>query len=451
MSTRTIRATGENPVLPPGTAMPGLLQGVSALRDRRAALMRLRDRFGPDFTIKLPTFGTVVVISEPDEVRQIFKTRPEDLDQIEANLGRVLGPNSLFALEGRRHKDQRKLLVPPFHGRRLAGYESVMVDEASREFASWPQGREMSVLDSMMSITLNIILRAVFGAQGSEFERLRVVIPPMVELGSKLIVVPVPTWDLGRFSPWGRLNRYRREYDAIVDGLIATAVADPGLADRGDVLAMMVQSRYDDGSAMTNAEISDQLLTLLTAGHETTATTLAWAIERLRRHPAILDRLVAEVDAGVDDLLTAVILEVQRTRPVIDSTFRQVKASSYSVGPWVLPRGQNIMVGIDLVHTDDAVFADAARFDPDRFLGARPDPHEWIPFGGGVRRCIGAAFATMELHTVLRTLLTDYSIEPTLAPDESWYSRGVAFAPGSGGRIVVRRRSRRDVPTGGPS
>jgi cytochrome P450 family 138 len=422
--------------LPDGPASPRLMQGVMAFAAPLWTLRRLHERYGSAFTIDVPVLGKVVIISDPAEVKQLFTTSPEIADNLEFNLGRVLGPHSFFALSGNAHKRQRKLLVPPFHGRRLRGYEAIVEEEAVREMATWPEGREFATQDSMMRITLNAILRTVFGADGAELAALRELLPAMVKLGSRLAALPMPR---GSFGPWRRALGYRREYDAIVDRLIAAA-RDDRLAERGDVLALMLRSRYDDGTAMSRDEIADQLLTLLAAGHETTATTLAWAVERLRRHPAVLRRLADEVDAGGSDLREATILEVQRVRPVIDKTGRQVRAPSMELGRWTLPRGQVVAVSIYLIHHDEALFPHARRFDPDRFVGARPDTYQWIPFGGGVRRCIGAAFAHMEMNVVLRTLLRDFTLEPTTERGERWHSRGIAFCPAQGGRAVVRRR-----------
>ena len=429
--------------LPPGPPFPRALQGVAALADRRIALQILRGRYGSAFSIDLPIFGHMVVLSDPGDIRQLFRIGSDAADTTDANLGRVMGPNSLFALSGDRHRAQRKLLTPPFHGRRLAAYEAIVEREAINEFSSWPHDRTFAAMPSMMRITLNVILRAVFGAEGQEFERLREILPPGIQLGSKLALIPVPQWDWGRWSPWGRFRQYRRDYDATVEQLIEKALADPNLASRDDVLSILLQSRYEDGSPMTYAEIADELITMLAAGHETTATTLAWAIERLQRHPELLDRLVADLDDGSEELLHATILEIQRTRPVIDVTFRQVKASSLQIGPWTLPQGQTIVASIGLLHADEAVFPDARRFDPDRFLSQSPDPAEWIPYGGGIRRCIGAAFATMEMRVVLRTLLRNYIISPSSARDERWQSRGVAVAPARGARVRIQPRQSR--------
>jgi cytochrome P450 len=388
--------------------------------------------------LNLPIFGRALMVSEPAEVKALFTSPPEVVDNFEMNLGRVLGPGSFFALEGEAHKRQRKLLAPPFHGRRLAAYESLIEQEAVREMAGWPEGREFATLESMMRITLNVILRAVFGAEGAEFEQLRTLLPDFVKLGSRLVTLPLPRDRFGPLNPWRRFDRYRARYDAIVGRLIDKA--EPDLDHREDILAMMLQARYDDGSRMSRSEIADQLLTLLTAGHETTATTLAWAVERLRRHPDVLRRLRAEVDAGGSELRQATIWEVQRVRPVIDVTGRQVRADSMQLGRWTLPKGQMVIVNMFLIHDDENLFPNARAFDPDRFVGERPDTYTWLPFGGGARRCIGAAFADLEMNVVLRTVVRDFDLQPTDAPDERWHNRGVAYAPAKGGRAVVHRR-----------
>ena len=426
--------------LPPGPRLPRAVQGALALTNRRTALQMLRRIYGSAFTIDLPIFGQLVVISDPNEIRQLFKAAPHIVDTTDANLGRVMGQNSMFAMMGDRHRAQRKLLTPSFNGRRLAAYESIIEREAAQEFSTWPEDEAFATLPSMMRITLNVILRAVFGADGREFARLREILPAGIKLGSALALIPVPQWDWGRLSPWGRFYRYRREYDAIVDRLIDNALADPGLAHRDDVLALMLQSRYDDGSAMSRDEIADELITMLAAGHETTATTLAWAVERLQRHPGLLDRLVAELDTGAEELLSATIFEILRCRPVIDTTFRQVKGPTLQIGPWTLSEGMTIAASIGLLHSDESVFHAADEFDPDRFVSERPDPVLWIPYGGGVRRCIGAAFASMEIRVVLRTLLRGYAICPSNARGEGFKARSVTLAPSRGALVRARRR-----------
>ncbi|MEU6188003.1 cytochrome P450 [Nocardia sp. NPDC047038] len=426
--------------LPDGPSTPPIVQNLQILTGRTRTWRRMHDRYGSAFTIQMPRFGRSVVLADPAEIKALFTASADLVDNIDINLGQFLGPGSLFALSGNEHRKQRKLLTPPFHGRRLTVYESLIEEEAVHEMASWPSGREFATMDSMMRITLNVILRAVFGAEGADFEELRRLLPRLVLIGSALAAIPVPQRALGRFGPWARFAAYRRRYDEIVGQLIDRAASDR-IEERDDVLAMMLQARYDDGSAMSHSEIADELLTLLTAGHETTATTLSWTIERLRRHPDILRRLVAEADAGGSQLREATLLEVQRVRPVIDATFRQVRAETLQLGRWTLPKGQKVVANIRLMHDNEELFPNARAFDPDRFVGVRPGTFSWIPFGGGSRRCIGAAFATMEMNVVLRTLLRDFTLEPTDARDERTHFRGVALVPAEKGRAVVHRRT----------
>ena len=428
--------TVTDPVLPDGPTSPRLVQALSFVISRNRTMHRLRERYGSAFTVDSLNLGRMVMLADAAEVRQLFQTPPEDADTPDANLGSVLGPGSFFAITGEEHRKQRKLLTPPFHGRRLRAYESLIERETRRETASWPQGRPFAVMPSTMRITLNVILQAVFGAEGDELDELRALLPSLVKVGSVLAVLPVLRRDLGGYGPGARFRRLRRQYDAVVGRLIDRAAADPDLAERDDVLAMLLQSRYDDGSAMSRGEIADQLLTLLAAGHETTATTLAWTVERLRRHPQVLDRLVTEGD----DLRAATLIEVQRVRPVIEMTSRQVRAEHLRIGRWTIPRGTVVTACISLLHDDESLFPDPQVFDPDRFVGARADTSGWIPFGGGVRRCIGAAFATLEMNVVLRTVLSDFTLEPTNDPPERSHNRGIAVAPAKGGLAVVHRR-----------
>jgi cytochrome P450 family 138 len=411
------------------------------MANRTAALQMLRRRYGSAFTVNVPIFGRIVVLSDPNHIRELFRAGPDVADTTDASLGRVMGPNSLFALSGDRYRAHRNLLTPPFHGRRLTAYEAIVEREALREFSTWPHGRRFATIPSMTRITLNVMLRAVLGADGEELERLREMLPPAIRLGSNLVLVPMPQWDWGRWSPYGRFLRYRREYDAIVDRLIDRAHADPNFVTREDVLALMLQSRYEDGSPMTRAEVADELITFLAAGHETTATSLAWIVERIQRHPVLLDRLVADIDSGSDELLNATIQEVLRTRPSIDSTFRKVMSPTMRIGPWTLPQGQTVVASIGLLHSDQDVFGDAKGFEPDRFLVQAPHPTEFIPYGGGIRRCIGAAFANMEMRVVIRTLLRHYTISPSNAPAERAQTVRVSITPSRGARVRVQPRA----------
>jgi cytochrome P450 family 138 len=244
----------------------------------------------------------------------------------------------------------------------------------------------------------------------------------------------------------GRLAEYRRQYDAVINRLIDRVQADPEFEERDDVLALLLHSTYEDGSAMCRQDIADELLTLLAAGHETTAATLGWAFERISRHPEVLSKLVAEAATDENEYRQATILEVQRARTVIDFAGRHVYSPTFELGEWVIPQGYSIVVAIARLHERSKDFADPERFDPQRFIGSRPPTFAFIPFGGGTRRCVGAAFANVEMDVVLRTVLRHFVIDTTTAPDEKVHSRGVAYTPKGGGRVVVHRRP---TPLGG--
>lgn len=435
-------ATTDPVRLPPGPALPKFAQGVALLAARNRAVTALGQRWGSAFTVNVPIIGRAVVVSDPVLIKDLFMTGNELLGR-PSNLGTVFGPGSTFSLDGAEHRRRRKLLVPAFHGRRMAGYETIVEEEVLRETSGWPQGREFETLPSTMRITLNAILRTVFGAQGSELDELRELLPPWVSLATRMAIVPPRLRrDLGPWSPWGRVAQYRRRYDDVITSLIGQARAHTGAEERNDVLALLLAARYEDGSPISDEHVGDELLTLLAAGHETTATTLAWAVERIRRHPRLLSRLAAEVDAGGSQLRQATIWEVQRTRPVVEGTSRLTRTRIH-LGPWVIPEGCVVVTSFSLVHYSEANYADAAAFNPDRFLEHPPDSYTWIPFGGGVRRCIGAAFANMEMDVTLRTLLREFEFAPTDGPPERHHSRGVANAPARGGRAVVYRRAAR--------
>ena len=426
--------------LPPAARIPKLLCGPIFATSRRGMINRLARRHGNVFTLNIPIYGRVVIVGDPQLAKQIFTTSPEELGNIQPNLSRLFGTGSVFALDGDDHRRRRRLLAPPFHGKSMKNYEAIIEEETLRETANWPEGQPFPTMPSMMHITLNAILRAVFGADGAELDELRRLIPPWVTLGSRLAALPKPKRTYGRFSPWGRLDRWRRQYDVVIDKLIAAERADPNFAERTDVLALMLRSTYDDGSAMSRKDIGDELLTLLAAGHETTASTLGWAFERLIRHPDLLSALVEEADSGGNELRQATILEVQRARTVIDFAARRVYPPTYQLGEWVLSQGDSIIVSIGRIHDDPSVYPDPELFDPQRYIGNKPSTFAWIPFGGGTRRCVGAAFANMEMDVVLRTVLRNFTIETTTEPAERWHCRGVAYTPKDGGRVVVHRR-----------
>jgi cytochrome P450 len=428
----------------PPRMIPKAVQGIAFFAARRWTTQQLARRYGSAFRLNVPVFGRLMVVVDPQLAKQVFTTRPDDLGAIQPNLSRLVGSGSVFGLEGADHRRRRKLLAQPFHANNMKNYEAIVEEETLREVATWPEGERFETIEPMRRITLNVILRAVFGAEGSEFDDLRQVIQRWIRLGAPLATLPIPSRTYGRYTPWGRLAAWRHKYDVIIDQLMEKARADPNLEHRTDVLALMLPSTYEDRSAMSREDIRDELLALLVAGHETTATTLGWVFERLSRHPELLSALVAEADTDDNELRHATIYEVQRTRPTVDIFGRRVTAPLFELGDWVIPRDYSIVVSISQCHVNADAFPEPERFDPQRYIGSKPSPFAWIPFGGGTRRCAGAAFAKMEMNVVLRTVLRHFTIETTATPGEKWQNgRGLgSLTPKDGGRIVVHQRRR---------
>ncbi|VBA60737.1 Putative cytochrome P450 138 [Mycobacterium attenuatum] len=432
-----------NAKLPPAPprVIPKGLQGIAFFATRRWATEQLAHRYGGAFRLDVPVFGRLVVVADPRLAKQVFSSRTDELGAIQPNLSRLLGSGSVFGLDGDEHRRRRKLLAHPFRASNMQNYERIVEQETLREIADWPDGKAFSTLPAMKRITLNVILRAVFGAEGDDFDELRQVIIPWAKWGSRLSTLPLPARTYGRYTPWGRLAEWRGKYDAIIDRIIDKAQSDPqsgkDMHDRGDILSLLLRSAYDDGSAMSRKDVRDDLLTLLVAGHETTATTLAWVFERLTRQPELLSALVAEADTDDNELRHAAIYEVQRTRSVIDFSGRRVRAPAFELGEYVIPQGYSIVVSLSRCHADADTFPNPDRFDPRRYIDGKPSPFAWVPFGGGTRRCAGAAFAKMEMNVVLRTILRHLTIETTTAPPEKIRAGGLGFLPKDGGRIVV--------------
>jgi cytochrome P450 len=360
----------------------------------------------------------------------------------------VIGPYSLFSLDEDRHLERRRIVLPPFHGERMHSYESIVEEETLNEIGTWPDGQEIRTAEPFMRITLNIILRAVFGVrEGPLMDELREQVPMAVKLGQRLIGLAPLQRDLGPGSPGRRFKEWTTRFQWGVNALIDAARRDPQLEQRTDVLALFARATHeDDGSRLSDDEIADQLKDIVAAGHETTANTLAWAIERLRRHPDVWRRLVDEAaDGDRKEFREATIREVQRTRPVIPGTGRYT-VKPFELGGHLLPPYTVILLVAPLLHHDPNVYPNPRAFDPDRFVGVRPSPHSWIPFGGGLRRCPGAAFAHMEMDIVLRTVARNVELAPTRRRSERWLFRGLAFAPARGGRGVFHRRQTARAP-----
>jgi cytochrome P450 len=426
--------------LPPGPKTPKLWNGISFLVARNTMIRRLQKRYGDSVLIAMPGFGQMVLVSTPEMVKEVYTAKPDVLHAGKNPLGEVLGKGSLFSMDEERHLRERRMLLPPFHGERMRSYEAIIEEEATRGMAGWADGVEFASIESFQAITLRIILRAVFGAEGRELAELEKLLPPMTTIGQQLVTAPILRRDWGRRSPGGRWRRMHAVYRRIAFKLIDDHLADPNLDERIDILALMLRAQLDEGGEVDRADTADELLTLLVAGHETTASALAWSVERLSRHPEVLHRLEDEARGDDNALRLATAEETLRVRPVINATARLVM-KPFDLGPWRVPPGHRVVTGIALMHRDDRFHDRSRAFDPDRYVGKKPDTYAWIPFGGGVRRCLGAAFAQFEIDVVLRTLLRNFELQPTDAPSEHEGFRGVAFAPAKGGLAVVRRRA----------
>jgi cytochrome P450 len=436
-----VRNIDAEQVEPPPVCSPKLLQGVRFAVSRRKAMRNWIKRHGHIYEINVPIFGQSVVVSDPALVRSVCTASNEQLINVQPNLSNLFGPGAIFGLDGSRHRDRRRLLAPALHGRSLKNYEKVIEDETLRESANWPENNEFRILEPMNRITLDVILRTILGADGAELEELCEIVPPWMTLGSIMAFVPAPPFRTGRHSPWGKLAEFRNAFDRIVLTLIEGAEADPGLGDRADVLALLLRSRRDGGTGMPRLDICDELLALIGAGHESTASALGWAFERLRRHPDVLAELVREVDEGGSDFRRATILKLLRLRTVVDVIGRRVGAPNFDLGKWRIPHNRTVLVRIADLHENPEIFPHPEQFDPFRFRGTKPPTSAWLAFGGGARRCLGADFAITEMDIVLRTVLQNFRIQTDAAADEKSHLRGIAHTPKLGGRVVVNRRT----------
>jgi cytochrome P450 len=351
----------------------------------------------------------------------------------------ALGKFSLLTLDEDDHMRQRKLLLPAFHGERVRRYAELIADIAQREVDRWPLGSPIALRPRMQSITLDVILRAVFGVRGDErLARFRATVPQLTEASGVVMWLPFMRHNFGPWSPWARFQRIRRTVDELVYEEIRLRRADPDMQERDDVLSLLLQARHEDGTPMSDEELRDELITLLTAGHETSATALAWAFERLLRTPAALERLLGDPDD--DAYLDAVVKETLRVRPVVIDVARVVKRD-VEIGGWPIPQGTIVVPAIALVQLRADLYPQPRAFRPERFLGDdQPPSYSWIPFGGGVRRCIGAAFAQLEVKTVLRTVLGRVSLGAPDPEPERQLSRHVTLVPSRDATAVVRER-----------
>jgi cytochrome P450 len=403
-------------------------------------LFSCRERYGDTFTLRIVHEGTWVILSDPDAVKQVFTGDPRVFHAGEGNriLEPVLGPNSVLVLDERPHITQRRLLLPPFHGERMQGYRRTMAEIAAREIASWPTGVPYRLRPRMQAITLDIILSTVFGVgEGERTAELRESLRGFLDLTTNpRILMPVLLIGPRRAVRMGWFRRRVEAVDRLIHREIAERRRSEDLGERDDILSLLVAARHEDGSPMSDEEIRDELLTLLVAGHETTATALAWAVERLSRHPDKLDRLREEVEDGESSYLTATIQETLRLRPVISIVLRHL-TEPVEIGGHELPAGVSVAPSIYLVHANPDVYPDPGRFLPERFVDNPPGTYTWIPFGGGVRRCLGASFAQFEMAVVLEELVKRHRIRPSRRDPERVFRRAITETPRHNAEVIL--------------
>jgi len=414
-----------------------------------------RRRYGKVFTLRVAAIGTLVYLGDPADIKTVFAGDPKTFHAGEANsmLSGLLGDSSVLVIDEDVHRDRRRLMMAPFHRDAVAHQAAVMAEIAAANIAAWPVGATFPVAPKMNEITLEVILRTVIGASDpARLAALRAVMPRLLNVGAwETLAIAKPK--LQRRRPWRGLRRHIEEADRLLYAEIADHRADPNLADRTDVLAMLIRAAGEDGSSMADVELRDQLVTLLAAGHDTTATGLAWALERLTRYPAVLDKAVKAAQASVagdpagDEYLDAVAKETLRIRPVVFDVGRVLQEPVELAG-YRLPAGVMVLPGIVLVHADAEAYPDPDRFDPDRMLGATHGPTTWFPFGGGNRRCLGANFAMVEMRVVLREILRRVELDTTSAVGEHQRLKHVTLVPHRGARIRVRARN--EVSTNSP-
>ncbi|MDX6495890.1 MAG: cytochrome family [Gaiellales bacterium] len=422
--------------LPPGPRLPASLQTLAWVLRPAALMEHCRREYGDVFTLRLGP-SRVVMIADPELVKPVMQGDPATLRMGDINglFRPILGPSGLLLADGPEHMRQRKLMLPAFHGERMRGYGEAMTRIAEREVSTWPAGEPFALLPRMQSITVDVILETVFGASDPRLRSL--VVELLHRCQSYSTMLPQLRRDLGGRSPWARLMRCLAQVDRLIYAEIAQRRS--GRARRGDdVLSMLLEATVEDGAPMTDAELRDALLTLLVAGHATTASALAFCFERLLRHPDALARLTDELPGGGSDYLDAVIKETLRLRPVLPIVARKT-TEPFALGPWDIPARSVLMPSIYLLHRHPGHWPEPEAFRPERFLGPAPSPYAFMPFGGGVRRCLGASFAQFEMRVVLRTVLTRVvlAVEPR---DVGVVRRSYTCAPGRGAEAVVIRR-----------
>jgi cytochrome P450 len=407
----------------------------------------LRRLYGKRITVRLPFQPPFVLLSDPDEIKELFMAPPDAVHPGEGAriLEPMIGSNSVILLDEAAHLEQRKLMLPAFHGEKMQRLAGLMSELAERELDTWPLDQPVALHPRLQRLTLEIILRAVFGLeQGQALDDLRDTLSEWIAFSeSPLSVLPALHRVIGPLHP--QLRRFpelMERTDQMIFALIEERRSETD-STRDDVLAMLLEARHEDGSSMSPQELRDELLTALVAGHETTASQLAWAFERLTREPAVLERLEAEIDAGEsDEYLTATIHEILRLRPVLPNAEPRLTKRPVKIGGFEYPAGVSLLASAFLVHHDPEIYPEPYAFRPERFLASSPGTYTWIPFGGGRRRCLGASFALQEMKIVLRGALRRFELAPGGEAPETTGRRSITFSPSRGATVVLRERRR---------
>jgi cytochrome P450 family 135 len=435
--------------IPPAPRLAPLLVTAAWAISPTWVLDRCASAIGEWFTLKMfPSGIEIVMVSDPDAIKSLL-TAPAELAPSGAAgspIASVMGPSSVVILTGPEHMRQRKLLLPPFHGERMREYEEVIVEATRRDMARWPIGAEMRMRRHSQRITLEVILRAVFGVEAERMEPLRAAIEGLTTPLNNIRLLRLALSRPRPGRPTGAFGDALDRLDALIYEELARRRSED-LGDRADILSLLLQARDEECRPMSDAELRDELITLLLAGHETTATSVAWAIERLVRHPAKLERLLAEIDRGErDDYLMAVVNETLRVRPVVPVVVR-VLTEDMELGGRLLPAGTRVAPNIYLANRNPRIYDAPAEFIPERFLDSTPETFSWIPFGGGIRRCIGASFAILEMKLILRTALAELRPElprrlprPARRRCEHIRRRAITLVPSQDARVVWRLR-----------
>jgi len=431
-------------MLPPEPRLSPLVQTLRWVFRPVPFMQRCREQLGDSFSLSFFGFERpMVIVSDPAAIKALYTERENGLPPgRNVILEPMVGPRSVLLLEGAEHLARRKLMLPPFHGERMRSYESTLDEIVTAELDSWPLHREFPIHSRMQALTLEVILRVVFGvAEGPRLERLRRMLDTVLTQTSspRTQIVALASRRLRGGNILARFEGQLRAVDELLYAEIAEHRAKPDLEQRDDILSMLITARFEDGGAMSDEELRDQLMTLLLAGHETTATALAWSFDLLLRHPAVLARLRDSLAAGEEDYLRATISESLRLRPVIPFAGRRL-TSPLRAGDLDLPAGTDVTPAIWLTHTRADLYPEPFAFRPERFLDGGPDSYAWIPFGGGVRRCLGAAFAEFEMRIVLREVLTRCDLHKADPAPERIGRRNITLSPRDGTPVVVTAR-----------